>query len=133
MRAAYGDATAQIFMVSAIVGVVALIAILFIKEEPLRRTVDIAGPAAGSATSDGGPVTGAAASDAGPAAGAAASDAGPATGAAASDGGRASGACDEKYAVWMIFGLRCSTRAGRFVELDGYGCRPPLLLLGASG
>jgi EmrB/QacA subfamily drug resistance transporter len=55
MRAAYGDATAQIFMVSAIVGVVALIAILFIKEEPLRRTVDIAGPAAGSAASDGGP------------------------------------------------------------------------------
>ena len=64
MRAAYGDATAQIFMVSAIVGVVALVAILFIKEEPLRRTVDIAGPAAGSATSDGGPATGAAASDA---------------------------------------------------------------------
>ena len=65
MRAAYGDATAQIFMVSAIVGVVALIAILFIKEEPLRRTVDIAGPAAATATSDGGPVAGAAASDAG--------------------------------------------------------------------
>ncbi|MCB5290896.1 MFS transporter [Arthrobacter sp. SO3] len=46
MRAAYGDATAQIFMVSAIVGLVALVAILFIKEEPLRRTVDIATPAA---------------------------------------------------------------------------------------
>jgi len=45
MRAAYGDATAQIFMVSAIIGLVALVAILFIKEEPLRRTVDIVSPA----------------------------------------------------------------------------------------
>lgn len=68
MRAAYGDATAQIFMVSAIVGLVAFVAILFIKEEPLRRTVDIASPAASSdaspaATSDGGPAP----SDGGPA------------------------------------------------------------------
>jgi EmrB/QacA subfamily drug resistance transporter len=50
MRAAYGDATAQIFMISAIVGIVALVAILFIKEQPLRRTVDIQPePAAGGA------------------------------------------------------------------------------------
>jgi EmrB/QacA subfamily drug resistance transporter len=41
MRAAYGDATAQIFLISAIIGVVALVAVLFIKEQPLRRTVDI--------------------------------------------------------------------------------------------
>ncbi|HJV98851.1 MAG TPA: MDR family MFS transporter [Arthrobacter sp.] len=41
MRAAYGDATAQIFLISAMIGVVALVAVLFIKEKPLRRTVDI--------------------------------------------------------------------------------------------
>ncbi|MEO3932223.1 MFS transporter [Micrococcaceae bacterium Sec7.4] len=56
MRAAYGDATAQIFMVSAIIGLVAMVAILFIKEEPLRRTVDIVSPAAKAvAGPDGGP------------------------------------------------------------------------------
>lgn len=42
MRAAYGDATARIFLISAIISVVALIAVLFIKERPLRRTVDAA-------------------------------------------------------------------------------------------
>jgi EmrB/QacA subfamily drug resistance transporter len=41
MRAAYGDATAGIFMISAAVSVVALLAVLFIKEKPLRRTVDL--------------------------------------------------------------------------------------------
>jgi hypothetical protein len=41
MRAAYGDATAGIFMISAAVSVVALLAVLFIKETPLRRTVDV--------------------------------------------------------------------------------------------
>lgn len=41
MRAAYGDATAGIFMISAIVSAVALLAVIFIKEVPLRRTVDI--------------------------------------------------------------------------------------------
>ncbi|MCU1521743.1 MAG: drug resistance transporter, EmrB/QacA subfamily [Arthrobacter sp.] len=41
MRAAYGDATAEIFLISAVIGIVALVAILFIKEQPLRRTVDI--------------------------------------------------------------------------------------------
>jgi EmrB/QacA subfamily drug resistance transporter len=41
MRAAYGDATAGIFMISAIVSAVALIAVIFIKETPLRKTVDI--------------------------------------------------------------------------------------------
>jgi MFS family permease len=55
MRAAYGDATAQIFMISAVIGLVALVAILFIKEQPLRRTVDIVSP---SEKADGGPATG---------------------------------------------------------------------------
>lgn len=41
MRAAYGDATAQIFLVAAVISVVALVAVLFIKERPLRRTVDV--------------------------------------------------------------------------------------------
>lgn len=47
MRAAYGDATAEIFLISAVIGITALVAILFIKEQPLRRTVDIE-PAAGA-------------------------------------------------------------------------------------
>ncbi len=41
MRAAYGDATAEVFLISAAVAVVALLSVLFIKEKPLRRTVDI--------------------------------------------------------------------------------------------
>lgn len=41
MRAAYGDATAEIFLIAGGIAVVALIAVLFIKEQPLRRTVDI--------------------------------------------------------------------------------------------
>ena len=51
MRAAYGDATAEIFLISAAIGIIALVAILFIKEQPLRRTVDIvpAATAAGTA------------------------------------------------------------------------------------
>ncbi|WP_423183833.1 MFS transporter [Arthrobacter sp. NyZ413] len=40
MRAAYGDATAQIFMISAVIALVAFLAVLFIKEVPLRKTVD---------------------------------------------------------------------------------------------
>lgn len=66
MRAAYGDATAQIFMISAIIGLVALVAILFIKEQPLRRTVDIVSPAAkgDERADDGGPASPASASPA---------------------------------------------------------------------
>ncbi|MBT2533076.1 MFS transporter [Arthrobacter sp. ISL-48] len=52
MRAAYGDATAQIFLISAIIAVVALISVLFIKEKPLRRTVDIRPEAASSPDAD---------------------------------------------------------------------------------
>jgi len=50
MRAAYGDATAEIFLISAVVGIIALVAILFIKEQPLRRTVDIVPGAAPAAS-----------------------------------------------------------------------------------
>lgn len=52
MRAAYGDATAEIFLISAAIGIIALVAILFIKEQPLRRTVDIV-PAATAANAAG--------------------------------------------------------------------------------
>ncbi|WP_396020798.1 MFS transporter [Arthrobacter sp. ISL-28] len=41
MRAAYGDATAEIFLIAGGIAVVALIAVLLIKEQPLRRTVEI--------------------------------------------------------------------------------------------
>ncbi|WP_331461797.1 MULTISPECIES: MDR family MFS transporter [unclassified Arthrobacter] len=40
-RAAYGDATATIFQIAAVISVVALIAVLCIKEQVLRRTLDI--------------------------------------------------------------------------------------------
>ena len=56
VRAAYGDGTALIFTVTAIIAVVALLSVLFIKEVALRRTIDVvpagsaAGAAAGSAT-----------------------------------------------------------------------------------
>nr|WP_141850425.1 MDR family MFS transporter [Lapillicoccus jejuensis] len=39
VRAAYGDATGRIFLIAAIVAVVAFVAVLFIKEVPLRTTV----------------------------------------------------------------------------------------------
>ncbi|WP_115788654.1 MDR family MFS transporter [Arthrobacter silvisoli] len=42
MRAAYGDATALIFLIAAAISVIAFLAVLFIKEVPLRRTVDAA-------------------------------------------------------------------------------------------
>ena len=47
MRAAYGDATAEIFLISAVIGIVALVAVLCIKEQPLRRTVDFVPASAG--------------------------------------------------------------------------------------
>ena len=56
MRAAYGDATAEVFLISAGVAVIALISVLLIKERPLRRTVDIqpaAEPGAGAAPGTG--------------------------------------------------------------------------------
>jgi hypothetical protein len=41
VRAAYGDATGHIFMISAVFAVVALLAVLFLKEVPLRTTVSM--------------------------------------------------------------------------------------------
>ncbi|MFC8411458.1 MFS transporter [Arthrobacter sp. NPDC057259] len=57
MRAAYGDATAEIFMISAIVGILALVSVLFIKEKPLRRTVDVQ-PETAAQTAASGAITG---------------------------------------------------------------------------
>jgi hypothetical protein len=41
VRASYGDATGHIFLVSAVFAVVALLAVLFVKEVPLRTTVSV--------------------------------------------------------------------------------------------
>lgn len=53
VRAAFGDASAQAFLIAGIVAVVAFLAVIFIKEVPLRRTVDMAKPADGVATPEG--------------------------------------------------------------------------------
>lgn len=39
VRAAYGDATGHIFLVAAVFGLISLLAVLFVKEVPLRTTV----------------------------------------------------------------------------------------------
>jgi EmrB/QacA subfamily drug resistance transporter len=49
VRQAYGDATGRIFVISAIVAVVALLCVVFIKEVPLRTTVKL-GDSAENAT-----------------------------------------------------------------------------------
>ena len=41
VRAAYGDSTGHIFLIAAAFGVVALLAVLFVKETPLRTTVSM--------------------------------------------------------------------------------------------
>jgi EmrB/QacA subfamily drug resistance transporter len=41
VRAAYGDGTGQIFLISAVFAAVALLAVLFLKEVPLRTTVSM--------------------------------------------------------------------------------------------
>ncbi|BBE21793.1 MFS transporter [Arthrobacter sp. MN05-02] len=51
VRAAYGDSTAMIFLITAVIAVLGLVCVLFIRETALRRTVDFAqaapaGPAA---------------------------------------------------------------------------------------
>ena len=49
VRQSYGDATGQVFVISAIVAVVALLCVVFIKEVPLRTTVKL-GDSAENAT-----------------------------------------------------------------------------------
>ncbi|QTF73420.1 MDR family MFS transporter [Arthrobacter woluwensis] len=41
VKAAYGDASAQIFLIAGFVAIAAIIAVLFIKEVPLRKTVEM--------------------------------------------------------------------------------------------
>ena len=53
---AYGDSVAQIFLVATPMALVALVAILFLREVPLRDTVDVADVAAGHAAVDETPV-----------------------------------------------------------------------------
>ena len=50
VRAAYGDATGQIFLLGAIFAVVALLAVVFIKEVPLRTTVSMSDEVGAAAT-----------------------------------------------------------------------------------
>jgi hypothetical protein len=42
IRTAYGDATGRIFMIAGFVAIVTLIAVVFIPNRPLRKTIDIA-------------------------------------------------------------------------------------------
>ncbi|WP_200949211.1 MDR family MFS transporter [Phycicoccus sp. Soil748] len=56
VRAAYGDSTGHIFLIAAAFGVVALLAVLFVKETELRTTVSMADEAAtAAATGTGAP------------------------------------------------------------------------------
>ena len=50
MRAAYGDATGHIFLISAVFAAVALLAVLFVKEVPLRTTVSMGDEVKAAAT-----------------------------------------------------------------------------------
>ena len=54
VRAAYGDATGQIFLLGAIFAVVALLAVVFIKEVPLRTTVSMSDEVGAAATTGSG-------------------------------------------------------------------------------
>ena len=51
VQTAYGDATGHIFLVAAAVSVVALVALLFVKEVPLRTTIAVADSVAGDENS----------------------------------------------------------------------------------
>ncbi|WP_146069633.1 MDR family MFS transporter [Arthrobacter sp. B0490] len=91
VRAAYGDSTAMIFLITAVIAVMGLVCVLFIKESPLRRTVDFAqaapaGPAASMSPAATG--TGSAVAGARPAAGVAAGVGAGTDAGAGYDGGR---------------------------------------------
>lgn len=47
VRAAYGDATGHIFLISAAIGIIGVVAALFLKPVTLRKSLDLAQPAAG--------------------------------------------------------------------------------------
>ncbi|MET1005762.1 MAG: MFS transporter [Propionibacteriaceae bacterium] len=51
VRAAYGDATGYLFLIAAVVAVVSLVCVLFIREVPLRTTVGISDAAKGAEAS----------------------------------------------------------------------------------
>jgi hypothetical protein len=48
IRAAFAESTALIFLITAGIAALALLSVLFIRETPLRRTVDVQPPAAAS-------------------------------------------------------------------------------------
>jgi EmrB/QacA subfamily drug resistance transporter len=50
VRAAYGDATGHIFLISAVIGVVGIIAAALLKPPPLRTSLDLAEPVAADGT-----------------------------------------------------------------------------------
>ncbi|MGB3370697.1 MAG: MDR family MFS transporter [Rhodococcus sp. (in: high G+C Gram-positive bacteria)] len=53
IRTAYGDATGRIFLIAGFVAIVTLIAVVFIPDRPLRKTIDFAqGPAEGEQTAE---------------------------------------------------------------------------------
>jgi MFS family permease len=47
VRAAYGDATGHIFLISAGIGIIGIVAALFLKPVTLRKSLDLAQPATG--------------------------------------------------------------------------------------
>ncbi|MFI5086090.1 MAG: MDR family MFS transporter [Actinomycetales bacterium] len=66
VRAAYGDGTALIFTIAAAAAVLALIAVLFIREVELRRTIDLVATVPGDGTAEGPAAVPAVARDAAP-------------------------------------------------------------------
>jgi EmrB/QacA subfamily drug resistance transporter len=60
VRAAYGDATGHLFLIGAVFALIALIAVIFVKEVPLRQTVSMtsaekSAPAVGAEATEAGP------------------------------------------------------------------------------
>ncbi|MCW2811814.1 MAG: EmrB/QacA family drug resistance transporter [Friedmanniella sp.] len=53
VRAAYGDSFGVLFLIAAVVSVVTLVAVLLVREVPLRDTVELAAPAADAGSASG--------------------------------------------------------------------------------